>query len=90
LNYFPNNLTFPHPKKNGNDSEGTMQDFFTKKNYLGILLGAVLLSLGFFLLGRGPADNKLALNVAPFILLLAFAVVLPISILMGKGKEEKR
>jgi hypothetical protein len=83
-------LIFPHPKKIGTVSEGKMQDFFTKKNYLGILLGAVLLALGFYLLGKGPADNKLALNVAPFILIFAFAVVLPISILMGKGKEEKQ
>ena len=83
-------LTFPHPKKNGIDSKGKMQAFFTKKNYLGILLGAVLLMIGFYLLGRGPADNKLALNVAPFILIFAFAVVLPISILMGRDKEEKK
>ena len=40
-------------------------------------------------MGRGPADNKIALNVAPFILIFAFAVVLPVSILMGGKKEEK-
>jgi predicted tellurium resistance membrane protein TerC len=67
-----------------------MQAFFGKKNYLGILLGAILLLIGFYLLGRGPADNKLALNVAPFILIVAFAVILPVSILMGTGKEEKQ
>jgi hypothetical protein len=83
-------LIFPHPKKFGTDSESRMQAFFGKKNYLGILLGAVLLLIGFYLLGRGPADNKLALNVAPFILIVAFAVILPVSILMGTGKEEKQ
>lgn len=67
-----------------------MQDFFSSKNYLGLLVGAVLLVIGFFLLGLKPADNKLALNVAPFLLILAFAVVLPISILMGKDKEVKK
>ena len=67
-----------------------MQDFFGTKNYLGLLIGAILLVVGFYLLGRGPADNKIALNVAPFILILAFAVVLPISILMGKDKEGKK
>jgi predicted tellurium resistance membrane protein TerC len=66
-----------------------MQDFFGKKNWLGLLIGAVLLAIGFYLLGRGPADNKIALNVAPFILIFTFAVVLPVSILMGGKKEEK-
>lgn len=67
-----------------------MQDFFGKKNYLGLLIGAILLVIGFYLLGRGPADNKIALNVAPFILIFTFAVVLPVSILMGGKKEEKK
>lgn len=64
-----------------------MQKFFDKKNYLGILVGTCLLVLGFFLLGQGPANNKLALNVAPFILFIAFVVVIPLSILL-KGDEE--
>ena len=68
-----------------------MQDFFTKNNYLGILLGACLLVVGFFLLGQGPANNKLALNVAPFILILVYAVILPMAIWKGnRDKEVKK
>ncbi len=67
-----------------------MQDFFSNKNRLAILVGAVLLIVGFYLLGRGPADNKVALNVAPFVLMLAYAVVLPIGILMSKDKDGKK
>ena len=67
-----------------------MQHFFSKKNYLGLLIGAELLIIGFFLLGLKPADNKLALNVAPFILTLAFLVVIPISIILGTEKEGKQ
>lgn len=66
-----------------------MQDFFGKKNYLGILVGACLLGLGFFLLGQGPAENKLALNLAPFILFIAFVVVIPLSIMLDGDKEGK-
>ena len=66
-----------------------MQNFFGTKNWLGLLIGAVLLVIGFYLLGRGPADNKIALNIAPFILIFAFAVVLPVSLLMEGKKEEK-
>jgi predicted tellurium resistance membrane protein TerC len=67
-----------------------MQDFFTKKNMLWILAGTVLLVVGFFLLGQGPADNKIALNVAPIILIIAYAVILPIGIWMAKDKEGKK
>ena len=67
-----------------------MQDFFTKKNTIGILIGALLLVLGFFLLSMGPANNKIALNVAPFILVFAFAVVLPLSILWNRDGEGKK
>ena len=66
-----------------------MENFFGKSNYLGILVGTCLLVLGFFLLSRGPADNKLALNVAPFVLFIAFVVVIPLSILLNRDKEGK-
>lgn len=67
-----------------------MQDFFGKKNYLGIALAVIVLAVGFFLLGLKPADNKIALNVAPFVLIIAYAVILPISIMMDKEKEGKK
>jgi hypothetical protein len=67
-----------------------MQDFFSKKNYLGIALGIAVLGVGFFLLGLGPADNKIALNVAPFVLIIAYAIILPLSILMGQDKDGKK
>ncbi len=67
-----------------------MQDFFNTKNRLVILAGTVLLVFGFFLLGRGPADNKIALNVAPFVLMFAYAIVLPIGIMMSKDKDGKK
>jgi hypothetical protein len=66
-----------------------MQTFFGKKNYLGVALAVVLLVVGFFLLGLKPATNKLALNVAPFILLLAYLVVLPWSLWKSTGKDER-
>lgn len=61
--------------------------FFGKKNYFGIGLAIVLLVIGFFLLGQKPANNSLALNVAPFVLLFAYLVVIPWS--LWKGTEEE-
>lgn len=64
-----------------------MQPFFGKKNYLGVGLAVLLLIVGFFLLGLKPASNKVALNVAPVVLLLAYLVVLPWSLWKSTDKE---
>jgi hypothetical protein len=66
-----------------------MQPFYSKKNYLGVAIAVALLVLGFLLLGLKPANNNLALNVAPFVLLFAFLVVLPWSLWKGWGKEKR-
>ena len=63
--------------------------FFSKKNYLGLGLGLLLLLVGFFLLGQKPANNSLALNVAPFVLLFAYLVVIPWSLWKSDSKTEK-
>ena len=67
-----------------------MQKFFNSKNYLALGAGLVLLVIGFFLLGLNPMDNKIALNVAPFVLVLAYAIVFPIAIMLGKNKDEEK
>jgi hypothetical protein len=64
-----------------------MQPFFGKKNYLGIGLAVLLLVVGFSLLGLKPASNKVALNLAPFVLISTFLVVLPWSIWKKTDKE---
>jgi predicted tellurium resistance membrane protein TerC len=62
--------------------------FFSKKNYLGLALAAILLVVGFFLLAQKPANNSLALNVAPFVLVFAYLVVIPWSLWKSGKKEE--
>ena len=64
-----------------------MQPLFSKKNYLGLGLAVLLLAVGFFLLGLKPANNKLALNVAPFVLVLAYLVVIPWSLWKSSDKN---
>jgi hypothetical protein len=61
--------------------------FFGKKNYFGIGFAILLLIVGFFLLGQKPADNSLALNVAPFVLLFAYLVVIPWSLWKSESDE---
>jgi predicted tellurium resistance membrane protein TerC len=68
-----------------------MNTFLGKKNYLGIGLALLLLVIGFFMLGLKPALNSLALNVAPFLLVIAFVVVIPLSLWpTGNASENEK
>jgi len=55
-----------------------------------MLVGMILLALGFVLLAQGPGpNNPLSLTVAPIILVFAYLVVIPVGILwMGKSKKK--
>jgi hypothetical protein len=66
-----------------------MQPFLGKKAYMWIGAAVLLLVVGFYLLGLKPATNPVALNVAPFVLLLAYLVVIPIALWKGGNREEK-
>ena len=60
----------------------------TKKNIFLIVVGILMLVIGFFCLAQGPAENPVSLTVAPIILVLAYIVVIPIGILWySKNKK---
>ncbi len=61
----------------------------TKKNIFLIVVGILMLVIGFFCLAQGPAENPVSLTVAPIILVLAYVVVIPVGILWyGKNKKK--
>lgn len=61
----------------------------TKKNVILVTLGVILLLVGFFCLGIGPADNPISLTVAPLVLVFAYLVVIPLGILLKGKKQDK-
>jgi len=64
-----------------------MTPLFKKKNQLGFLLGVLMLALGFYMMSRHPSLNPLALNVAPFVILAAYLVVIPLSLWLWREKR---
>ncbi len=65
---------------------------FGKLNYLIIAIGIGLAIYGMYLLSLSPLDNKFTMNVAPFVLVFAYLVVIPAGILFptkGNQKAEK-
>ena len=62
---------------------------FGKLNYLVIAFGVALAIVGMYMLSLEPVDNKMVLNVAPFVLALAYLVVIPAGILLPAGIGQK-
>lgn len=62
-----------------------MNNSFGIRNYLVIALGALTGFFGLYLLSLAPVDNPVSLNVAPFVVLLGYLVIIPLGFLMPSG-----
>jgi len=80
------------PKATVQAKKSPFKFYWTKSNNLLLAAGLGLLVLGYILLGQGNWDSKIALNVSPVILVLAYLVVIPLSIIFYKknDKEEEK
>lgn len=59
-------------------------NYWNNKNYLILGIGIGLLIVGFYLMSIGPWENPLSLSVSPVLLLIAYIIVFPLSILYKK------
>jgi uncharacterized membrane protein len=59
-----------------------------RENYLLLLLGIVIIVLGFIFLSIGPVYSFWSLDLAPVLLVLGYCVILPIAIIYRR--REKR
>jgi hypothetical protein len=80
----PKNTTKPKRKKATRQKTDTFA--FTRKNYLTLLAGLVVISLGFITLRMG------SITLAPLLLVLGYCVIIPIGILLRPKttKQEQR
>ncbi len=72
------------PKKKKATLVSPFENYWGKKNYLIFGIGIGILIVGFYLMSIGPWDNPLSLSVSPIVLLIAYLVVFPLSILYKK------
>jgi hypothetical protein len=64
-----------------------MQDIslpFTKENYILLVIGVVVIALGYILMEMGGAYDALSLVVSPIILVIGYCVIIPLSIFYRK------
>lgn len=68
-------------------TESPFKNYWHKNNYLLLAAGLVTLIVGFYLMTFGPWDNPISLTVSPIILLVAYLIIFPVSILYKKKKN---
>ena len=65
---------------------------FGKKNLQILVAGLVVIVLGYIAMAQPPVDGFLTMTVAPLLLMLAFAVIIPYAIMYGhkRSKQEPK
>lgn len=78
------------PEKAGKSREPQAPRFsvpFTRKNYMILGTGLVLLLLGYVLMSQPPHDGFLSLTLSPIILTIAYCIVIPWGILAREKSD---
>jgi hypothetical protein len=62
-------------------------NYWEKSNYIIFGIGIGVIILGFILMAQDPWDNPLSLSVSPLLLLFAYLIIFPLSIMFKKRKN---
>ena len=74
--------------KKGNSDQ---QLALTNKNYLIFGIGILVIILGYIFLARGPWNSTSSLTIAPILLVIGYAVIVPLPIMFRqKGTQDKQ
>jgi hypothetical protein len=74
-------------KKQKKNLYSPFKNYWDKSNYILFGIGVGIIILGFILMAQDPWDNPLSLSVSPLVLLFAYLIVFPLSILYKKKKS---
>jgi len=56
-----------------------------------LAVGCIVIVLGYFLLGKGPADNPLSLIWGPLLLVIGYCALIPVALLRRqRGRSESK
>lgn len=60
---------------------------FSSVNFRLLGISALLLIIGYILLGQGPVYNHISWSIAPIILVAVYCILIPVTILYKKKKD---
>lgn len=61
--------------------------YWTKQNFLFLVLGILTIIVGFYLMSLGNWDNPLSLVASPILLAIGYFVLLPLSVFYRKKEK---
>ncbi|MFZ5948514.1 MAG: hypothetical protein ACOYU5_11210 [Stygiobacter sp.] len=75
--------------KNFNQAKGKKKvvssyftDYWTKQNYILLILGILVLIIGYYFMSFSPWNNVISLNISPLVLLIGYLILIPLSIFL--------
>lgn len=63
--------------------------YWVKENYYLLILGALFLIIGFFVMSLGKWDNPVSLVLSPILLVIGYLIVLPAAIFYRKKQNNR-
>lgn len=63
-------------------------NYWTNKNYILLGIGVFLLIVGFYFMSIGPYDSAISLTISPLILMIAYLIIFPLSILSSNKNKD--
>jgi len=67
--------------------DSPFKNYWGNTNYILLGVGIFVLVIGFYLMTFGPWDNPVSLSISPIVLLVAYLIIFPLSILYRKKKK---
>jgi len=76
-------------KEQSKQKTSPFKDYWSKHNYILLTTGLIVLIIGYILMAQSPWYNPISLSFSPVVLLLAYIVIIPLSIIVTKKKFRK-
>jgi membrane protein YdbS with pleckstrin-like domain len=64
--------------------------YWQKQNYHLLLLGIVIIVIGFYFMTIGPWDSFSSLVISPILLFIGYVIIFPLSIFFRKRSEREK
>lgn len=76
-------------KEQSKPKTSPFRDYWVKNNYFIILIGLGLVVIGYYLMSSNPWDNSTSLTISPIVLIVAYVIIIPLSIFIKPIVKKK-